>query len=464
MLTLGSLGIAGLVAFASTAVTYIKTWVGWVHQFFVQEVEITDSLVKIAAIDYFRNNYKPSPLRGKIMVSASTRYMPSKKRYMAAPQESGVAVQTLFKNKRPIQLKVTADSDGYVKTVSFSFLRGTYDLHSIMHEMMEEFYQSLDKTSYYSSAYQVYRLFGSRGKDGGQVTETTANRSIGVSLGKTALLGYQISDFGVPIGADPFDGLVMAKPAMRLVELIAHWKNSKEWYATKSIPWRTGILLYGPPGTGKSSFVSAVAKKFDLPVYSFDLTTFSNQDLQQVWKDKTSRGPCICLFEDIDRIFDDKGAIINQITGAQLTLDAILTCIQGVENGDGTCVIATANEINKLPAALGVPDETGKSTRPGRLDNSIYFGPLDVDQRTGLAVKILSDVPHEIDGAITAGEGYTGAQFVKFCADIALDAHWKKINAAAGTTKEDELPFTPEVSTSAQLRNRPVATICARKV
>ncbi|GAU90855.1 hypothetical protein RvY_03215 [Ramazzottius varieornatus] len=66
--------------------------------------------------------------------------------------------------------------------------------------------------------------------------------------------------------------------AENILEDIEDFMNSAEWYTEFGVPYRRGYLLYGPPGTGKTSFISAVAGKFDLNVCIVNLSDKSLND------------------------------------------------------------------------------------------------------------------------------------------------------------------------------------------
>jgi SpoVK/Ycf46/Vps4 family AAA+-type ATPase len=238
-------------------------------------------------------------------------------------------------------------------------------------------------------------------------------------------LGYQFNEIGSPVNKKPFENLAYPEPVQLFKSEIQRWYDSKEWHAKKGIPWRFGAGLFGPPGTGKSSMARALAQEFDMPIHIYDLTTMDNEELVKAWKDSLVEAPCMVLFEDLDRIFDENKNIKK--TGDKqkgITLDCLLNCINGVEPSEGILVLVTANDVTKLDTALGVPDENGNSTRPGRLDKCVYFGPLEEAQRAIIAKRILEDCPHHIEKTIKDGEGETGAQFENRCAKLALSHFW----------------------------------------
>jgi len=58
--------------------------------------------------------------------------------------------------------------------------------------------------------------------------------------------------------------------------------------------------------------------------------------------------------------------------------------------------VVTANDPSRLDRPLGVPDSNGVSSRPGRLDMAVEFGPMADEQKAALVEMILQ--PSQDDG------------------------------------------------------------------
>ncbi len=99
-----------------------------------------------------------------------------------------------------------------------------------------------------------------------------------------------------------------------------------------------------------------------------------------------------------------------------LTFDALLNCIDGVEQADGIILIMTTNNINDLDQAL---------KRPGRMDRIVRFMPLDQQGRTKLAYKILDD---DILAMKLAQENpeCSAAEFQEICFQVAIGRQYSK--------------------------------------
>jgi len=202
------------------------------------------------------------------------------------------------------------------------------------------------------------------------------------------------------------------------------WLESKNWYIERGIPWRRAWMLTGIPGTGKTAFVRWMAKELDLPVISFDLSTYSNGDFVESWKNLSNRTPCIALIEDIDAVYNGRKNITDTDLEKGVTFDCFLNCQDGIQRNDGVFVIITTNRIEKLDSAIGIPLKDKSSSRPGRIDKILEILPLNMKQKDEVARKILCGFDEEVVKIVELGKNDTGAMFVERCRLSAEQLYW----------------------------------------
>src|SRR5262249_34536868 len=77
--------------------------------------------------------------------------------------------------------------------------------------------------------------------------------------------------------------LIFPLRVKELIREVEMWRNSRQWYQDRGIPWKRGWLLYGPPGTGKTALARAFAEDLNLPINVFNLAELDNHDLMQAW-------------------------------------------------------------------------------------------------------------------------------------------------------------------------------------
>ncbi len=216
---------------------------------------------------------------------------------------------------------------------------------------------------------------------------------------------------------DPFDGLFFEPEIMKYVEQAQRWLSMQDFYRARNISWRRGWMLYGPPGTGKSSLVAALAKKLDLPVFVFHLSTMSDNEFLNFFDSLT--WPCMILFEDFDNVFHGRKCLIPNLP---LSFDTVLNALSGVTTKNGMFVIITTNDLDAIDPAIGITKDvsSGISTRPGRIDTVIHLGLISERNRIAMVRKMLQDWPAMWDETVSEGDGMTPVQFQELCLQKAL--------------------------------------------
>jgi len=386
---------------------------------------------------YCWSELKRSPFGEKRYCSINEFVQPVDRYQVVGYESVGTDPIIFWRGWRPILLnQATQGLDGGGNnglSTTVTFIRGMFNLDSLLTQAIDR----LNETKHSGengSRYYVKRCFGfgARRLEKGSGSRGYGSDSPDRIDDKDVLnnpdrryLKWQRQEIGMPRGsADAFSSLAFPPEVLEAVNRCRRWLASAKWYKEKEIAWRLGLLLYGRPGTGKSSLVKAIGRELNLPVYSYDLASFSNQDFEQEWQRMINSTPCIALLEDVDAVFDGRQNRLGE-EGGGLTFDCLLNCIGGIKDANGVLVFITTNRPECLDDALGKQDgDRGVSTRPGRIDMVVELGVLTETCRKQLAERILVDCSDKIDTIVQQGDGDTGAQFVERCSKIALEHYW----------------------------------------
>ena len=160
--------------------------------------------------------------------------------------------------------------------------------------------------------------------------------------------------------------------------------------AERGIPWRRGYLFHGSPGTGKTSFATALAGRFGLPVYVVPLqdSDVDDADLLRMFSCLPRR--CLVLLEDLDTICtagsrtksDDISRTQTEDRAGKISLSGLLNAIDGIASSEGRILLVTTNFLERLDEAL---------LRPGRIDRKIHFPLLSKALAQQMFVRMYQD-------------------------------------------------------------------------
>jgi len=231
---------------------------------------------------------------------------------------------------------------------------------------------------------------------------------------------------------DTFDGLIQTPEMVSLRRRYEWWLNSREWYEERRLAWRDGWLLYGQPGTGKTSLIRSVAKYYDVPLLTLDLSNASNHQLTDMFMGAVRQAPAIILLEDIDAVFDGRQSKNRPIPGQPqvyiegITFERMLECLDGVAQNHGVIVAMTTNHLEKLDPAL---------IRPGRMNLKFEIGCFDRQQQRQLAEFLLGDAADQIE--------YTDycapANLTARCVELAIELKNKEFDSHVPGEKERQV-------------------------
>jgi SpoVK/Ycf46/Vps4 family AAA+-type ATPase len=223
------------------------------------------------------------------------------------------------------------------------------------------------------------------------------------------------------------------------------FKQNKDWYDNKGVPYTLGIMVSGSPGAGKTSIIKCISNELKRHIINIHLSdnmtklqlenlVYSEQiNILQNGKTETYTIPidkriyvledvdCQCDIvldrasetveqllikknEDLKKQIEELKTIINnrsnntkiinsnenihkqgEINNQKITLSFLLNLFDGILETPGRITIMTTNFIDKLDKAF---------TRPGRIDVISKFGFSDAEQ-------LIQIIEHRYDAKLT---------------------------------------------------------------
>ncbi|KAK6852205.1 hypothetical protein PG995_012330 [Apiospora arundinis] len=160
--------------------------------------------------------------------------------------------------------------------------------------------------------------------------------------------------------------------------------EKKRYYADNDYSYRRAYMLHGPSGTGKTSLVNALAGHFDLPLYSLDVCSISDDaGLHAILKSLPPRS--IVLLEDIDivsEVIQSRNAPESDYDGPSTTISGLLEALDSFTSptGGGHVVIMTATKIDKFDIGFD---------RPGRVDMEICIGHMTKERAKAMFMDMM---------------------------------------------------------------------------
>jgi len=156
---------------------------------------------------------------------------------------------------------------------------------------------------------------------------------------------------------------------------IDQYLRSKDFFESRNLHYKTGLLLYGKPGCGKSSLVNALSTKYRRSIISISVPDLEYIDLPEL----TEMVNCdnlkyIILLEEIDTVFtmnrkkSESDEDSNASKDDKKVISKLLNFLDSNSSPNDVIFIATTNYKDRLDAAL---------TRSGRFDLLLEINPLN---------------------------------------------------------------------------------------
>ena len=217
-------------------------------------------------------------------------------------------------------------------------------------------------------------------------------------------------------------GILEMIPLKERPEDIGGLENLKFWLERKSKVFKSinkaiefgvnmpkGVLIAGVPGCGKSLCAKVTAQMFDVPLLRLDMGKImgkyvgeSEENMRKAIGLAEAISPCILWIDELEKAFAGVNGTGNEVTVR--LFGTFLTWMQ--EKSSSTFVVATANDITKLPPEL---------MRKGRFDEIFYVGlPNPEERRKIFEIHIkkrrkqdLANI--DISSLVSQTDGYSGA-------------------------------------------------------
>ena len=220
-------------------------------------------------------------------------------------------------------------------------------------------------------------------------------------------------------------GILEMIPLKETIDDIGGLENLKDWFVRKAKVYKNmntareygvdmpkGVLIAGVPGCGKSLNAKAAANLFEVPLLRLDMGRLmgkyvgeSEGNLRKAIALAEAIAPCVLWIDELEKAFAGIGG--GNGGAAEVTtrlFGNFLTWMQ--EKDSPTFVVATANDITKLPPEL---------LRKGRFDEIFYVGLPNAEEREKIfSIHIRKRRPQDlkdirIADLVKASKGFSGA-------------------------------------------------------
>jgi AAA+ superfamily predicted ATPase len=218
------------------------------------------------------------------------------------------------------------------------------------------------------------------------------------------------------------EGVLEYFPAEESMAEVADLEGLKDWLRRRTalireperardfgLEFPRGVLLTGVPGCGKSLCARAVATEWGLPLLRMDPSSLYNRYMGESERNfrramtlAEEMAPVVLWIDEIEKAFasseGEDGGVSRRILGT------FLNWMQ--ERGDGVFVLATANQVDRLPPEL---------LRKGRFDEVFFLDLPDAPAREEILrihLRNRGRDPGAVEVARIAAEadGFSGAE------------------------------------------------------
>lgn len=409
---------------------YIKTFLSNISSLIVVKVKVKnlDSFHSVNC--YAFNNLKPTKI-GMKTYQALSYFSKKTEKNQLIPFEIIDQSTFFWDGWKPILISTTGKekntslNDPEHSEITIQFIRGMFNADDFVEKCVDYYNLITSESRENFDRYQIHYIIG-KDKGGNEIQHYGPYRTTVIYRP----IGHNVDEIGNLRTKNAFSNLAYPSHIHHLVKEAHFWKNNKEWFKNRKIPWKRGILVYGRPGTGKTSLGKAMAQDMNMPIFVFDLSSLNNKEFKEGWDGMKRHTPCMALIEDVDSVFEGRKNIFaeNRNNGC-LSFDMLLNCMDGVEDSDGIFIFITTNNIDMVDSALGgTYGNKPLGTRPGRIDAVVELKEIDREGALFLCQRILPDNESDwndiIEEALKKNE--TAAQFQNRCRILATERFFQK--------------------------------------
>lgn len=204
-----------------------------------------------------------------------------------------------------------------------------------------------------------------------------------------------MSDFD-PKNLDSLGGMQDVKKILSEEIIDAYDVENYKLMKENKIPVSKGFILYGPSGCGKTTIVKAIANQMGIPLYEMHSGNIGDGVIHATAKkalefrnqlaykfQKTGERSILFMDEAQQLVPKTSGALMTHSHNVEET-NFFKTLILSAEK-DGIIYAMATNDINQIEPAF--------YENADRLGVKVYVGYPDVESRTDIIKKLLSDRP-----------------------------------------------------------------------
>lgn len=197
---------------------------------------------------------------------------------------------------------------------------------------------------------------------------------------------------------------------------LMEWVNTRRKLLTPEamelgMPLPKGLLLVGVPGTGKSLVAKSIGSAWGLPVMSLDVGALyggvvgqTEQNVRKLLATADACAPCILLIDELEKALAGASGHNGDSGVSQRLFGTLLSWMN--DHRSQVFVVATANDVSKLPAEL---------KRKGRFDEIFAVGLPTSEERQAILAAHLDrqelQVSDELNNQLVdLTAGFTGAE------------------------------------------------------